>query len=200
MLFASQTREKTARTDNGRVQVLCVTHGASRYACATNAFGQEITCGPINSDFPPALPLPQLLPSTRFDPQLLQVRAMTSSPKASSQLSPDFVMAENFTQLDTTLLDHAAVKSSVLPRLRMLRAVVERLPKHFTPYKHEPSYKLTYYVERLSCGHERIYYPQAGPMSKRRFCSDCAKSASLPPKKPCSEIVTEAPRHAAKRG
>jgi len=43
-----------------------------------------------------------------------------------------------------------------------------------TTYTHVPSYKLTYYVERLSCGHEQFYYPQAGPMSRRRHCAECA--------------------------
>jgi hypothetical protein len=110
-------------------------------------------------------------------------------------LSSFSVTSKDSLQDSLSIGEHAALKSGLLPRLNMLRVVVERLPRHFTPYKHEPSYKLTYYVERLSCGHQRIYYPQAGPMSRRRFCSECAALA-LPPKKPVTSSPIEQERAA----
>lgn len=84
---------------------------------------------------------------------------------------------------------HAALVSSIVPRLRMLRAVIERLPQHFTPYKTAPKYRLTYYIEKLECGHERMYFPQAGPMAKRRHCCVCASASSLPLKKPSASVT-----------
>jgi len=117
-----------------------------------------------------------------------QPSPMNHFEKASSQVFPDSVKLQIFTEQALDSRDHAALVAAVLPRLRMLKLVVERLAKEFTPYKHEPSYKLTYYVERLSCGHEQHYFPQAGPMSRRRHCAECA---SLPPKKLPTSVTTE---------
>jgi len=97
---------------------------------------------------------------------------------------------DELTNLTLDSVQHRALVEKVLPRLRTLRAVLERLPKTFTPYPHVPEYRLTYYVERLACGHERIYYPQAGPMTKRRLCPICTEAlqSALPQKKPVCSV------------
>lgn len=104
----------------------------------------------------------------------------------------DSVTAQNFTQIAPDPEQHAALVQKVHGELRMLRLVIERLPKHFIPYQHWPQYKLTYYVEKLECGHEQFYFPQAGPMSKRRKCAQCAFEATLPEKKPAVSVEISA--------
>ena len=151
------------------------------FACMSDN-GQVLVLREIQ--FSPALPF-----SLTLEPQQLSAIPMASPSR------PLFVTTQNFTEQTLTTGDHAALVAGLDQRFRMLRLVVERLPKHFTPYKHEPSYKLTYYVERLSCGHERIYYPQSGPMSRRRHCAECAALA-LPPKKPVSNSQDERERAA----
>lgn len=102
--------------------------------------------------------------------------------------SSEFVTEQNFPELSLPAVDHAALAQKVTARLRLLRLVLERKPKHFTPYKSEPAYKLTYYLETLECGHQQFYFPQAGPMTKRRHCAKCAFAASLPEKKPAVSV------------
>lgn len=133
--------------------------------------------------------LPLFSQQTPTEPQTVQVMAMSC---------PENVKFCDLSDVLLSACEHKALVWKVHARLRLLRLVIERLPQHFTPYKAAPKYQLTYYVEKLECGHERLYFPQAGPLAKRRHCGVCAAAASLPPKKPCSEIVTEA-RHAAKR-
>ena len=65
-----------------------------------------------------------------------QPSAMNTCEKASSQLFPYSVKSQIFTEQTLDSRDHVALVAAVVPRLRMLRAVVERLPRHFTPYKH----------------------------------------------------------------
>lgn len=146
--------------------------------------------------FSPALPLQHVQEDRSASSWALQHPAFLGlslkgqpSPMITA-LRPEFVTSKDSLQDSLSIGEHAALKSGLVPRLRMLRMVVERLPKHFIPYKQEPSYKLVYYVERLSCGHERTYYPQSGPMSRRRHCSECAVLA-LPPKKPVSSSQDE---------
>lgn len=112
-----------------------------------------------------------------FDPKQLQVTPMASSVRS------EFVTTSDLSKLTVTQCDTSSLFAGLAPRLRMLRAVVERLPQHFTPYKTASQYRLTYYIEKLSCGHERLYFPQAGPMAKRRRCAECSAVSSLPPKK-----------------
>lgn len=67
-----------------------------------------------------------------------------------------------------------------MPRLRFLRAVLERRPVSFCPHAHIPEYRLTFYVERLACGHEIHTFPQADPLTaKRRVCQECAEQVVL---------------------
>jgi hypothetical protein len=104
----------------------------------------------------------------------------------------EIVTPSEFSNIRLEPEQHAALVQKVSARLRMLRLVVERLPKHFTPYRTEPDYKLTYYVEKLSCGHEHYYFPQAGPMTERRKCAQCALEATLPEKKPAVSVTLPA--------
>jgi hypothetical protein len=76
----------------------------------------------------------------------------------------------------------------------MAALVLERLPKRFIPYKNLPEYQLTYYIEKLACGHEHTHYPQSGPMAKRRHCGACAKLSGVTTSKPKRPIPIE--RHA----
>ncbi len=85
-------------------------------------------------------------------------------------------------------LDPAVIRN-VTGQLRFLRLVQERIPKHFTPHKHVPEYRLTYYVEKLECGHERFAFSH-DCSAKRRHCGLCARAlaVSLPPKKPAVSV------------
>lgn len=123
---------------------------------------------------------------------LLALCALPDDPKPI--FPPENVVTKSeqpadFTNLYLAPEQHAELVRKVHGSLRMLRLVLERIPKHFTPYRQEPGYKLTYYVERLECGHERMYFPQAGPMTRRRHCASCALAASLPEKKPSSSVL-----------
>ena len=94
-------------------------------------------------------------------------------------------------------VEHAALVRKVHGKLRLLRIVRERIPVTFTPHAHVPMYRLTYYIEKLECGHETIYFPQCGPPTKRRHCGVCALAASLPEKKPAVSVgVTEQEKQA----
>ena len=94
-------------------------------------------------------------------------------------------------------VEHAALVRKVHGKLRLLRIVRERIPVTFTPHAHVPMYRLTYYIEKLECGHETIYFPQCGPPTKRRNCGVCALAASLPEKKPAVSVgVTEQEKQA----
>ena len=100
--------------------------------------------------------------------------------------------SETVTKLDSLIItptpeQNAALKV-VRARLRLLRLVVERVPHHFVPFKTEPFYKLTYYTEKLECGHTTLYFPQCGLPTKRRNCPTCALKASLPAKKPSGSV------------
>ena len=127
---------------------------------------------------------------TRPRPQK-SARAMTAD-RFDKSLPPesrsDSVTVENFSDLALSLPDHAALVRKVHGKLRLLRLVVDRLPQNFTPYKHVPEYRLTYYIETLECGHKTIYFPQCGPPTKRRHCGVCALAASLPEKKPAVSV------------
>lgn len=73
------------------------------------------------------------------------------------------------------------VREKVLSRVRCLQQVIERLPRHFCPYRATPEYKVTYYVETLACGHKVFSFPQAGRQTaKRRNCAECVRSQSFP--------------------
>ena len=109
------------------------------------------------------------------------------SPSAGQSVTKGEQTAD-FLGLSIAPADHAALVQKVHARARMLRLVLERIPKKFAPYKQEPSYRLTYYTEKLECGHERFYFPQAGPMTKRRHCGVCALARSLPEKKPAASV------------
>jgi hypothetical protein len=86
-------------------------------------------------------------------------------------------------------VQHAALVAKVLPRLRMLRAVLERLPITFTPYTSEPKYRLTYYRETLECGHVQFAF-QGNAFAKRRACVLCAAAAlAVAPKKPSLSVA-----------
>jgi len=113
------------------------------------------------------------------------------SPSAGQSVTKGEQTAD-FLGLSIAPADHAALVRKVHGSARMLRLVLERIPKHFTPYKQEPSYRLTYYTEKLECGHERFYFPQAGPMTKRRHCAVCALARSLPEKKPAASVRVSA--------
>lgn len=137
------------------------------------------------------------LPNQRtFGPKQSRLTPMSTAPKASGQLFPEIVTTQDLSGILPNPVDHASLRAGLVPRLRMLRAVVERLPRHFTPYKTAPQYKLTYYIEKLSCGHKRIYFPQTGPMAKRRHCAECSAVSSLPPRK-SPQVVTEQTKEAA---
>ena len=111
-----------------------------------------------------------------------------AAPLAPNQLHSEFVTAQNFTQISPDPVEHAALLQKVHGKLRMLRLVIDRLPKHFTPFKTEPKYKLTYYVEKLECGHERFAFAHDST-AKRRHCGVCALAASLPEKKAVGSVV-----------
>jgi len=100
--------------------------------------------------------------------------------------------SETVTSLDSLIItptpeQNAALKV-VRARLRLLQLVVERIPHHFVPYQTAPFYRLTYYTEKLECGHTTLYFPQCGPPTKRRNCPTCALKASLPEKKPSGSV------------
>ena len=128
---------------------------------------------------------------TRLPHPQKSARAMTAD-RFDKSLSPeshsDFVTEKSFFDLALSLPDHAALVRKVHGKLRLLRLVVERLPQNFTPYKHVPEYRLTYYIETLECGHKVVSYPQCGPPTKRRNCGVCALAASLPEKKPAVSV------------
>ena len=51
------------------------------------------------------------------------------------------------------------------PNFRVFRFVAERKPISFEP---RLGYRLTYYIERLTCGHTHVSFPQAEGPAKRR--------------------------------
>ena len=124
-------------------------------------------------------------------------------PSRHSHNFPSENRPENGTKLDSLIItptpEQNVALNAVRARLRLLRLVVERVPHHFVPYKTEPSYKLTYYTEHLECGHTTLYFPQAGPATKRRNCPTCALKASLPEKKPSGSVHSATESEVTKR-
>ena len=173
MIFASQTRVFAAMS--GKQQVFCKTPLALVLAGV--------------SAFRPSRH------SRNFPSQ--KARAMGPENRGSEN-RPDTV-----TKLDSLIItptpEQNVALNAVRARLRLLRLVVERVPHHFVPYKTEPSYKLTYYTEHLECGHTTLYFPQAGPATKRRNCPTCALRASLPEKKPSGSVHSATESEVTKR-
>jgi hypothetical protein len=112
-----------------------------------------------------------------------------------SLTSFDSVTGENLSSIPIDPSDHARLLEKVMPRLRMLRLVIERLPKTFIPHSSWPAHKLTYYLEKLECGHEKLVFETVAypknlpPTAKRRLCSLCQAAALAEvPKKPVSSV------------
>lgn len=139
---------------------------------------------------------PMLSPAFTYSRTVDPKQSRLTPMGANAVLRSESVTTQDLSAVLPNPVDHASLRAGLVPRLRMLRAVVERLPRHFTPYKTASQYKLTYYIETLSCGHKRFYFPQAGPMAKRRHCAECSAGSSLPPKK-SPQAVTERSKEAA---
>lgn len=125
-------------------------------------------------------------------------KVFAMSPATTHGCSETVTSFDSLTNITPTREQTVALKK-VHDRLRLLRLVLERVPNQFTPHKAEPAYKLTYYTEKLECGHTTLYFPQCGPPTKRRHCPTCALRASLPEKKPSqsateSEVITHVSR------
>ena len=203
-----ETSEKTARSDNivsasgyFRVQVFCKTaRGPSPRSFFVRA---HVTCPPHPQKAVRAMNPVSLAPLGLADYAYLTWRliAILAGMIALAVISTDSTPQNPIVQTDepcseivTTLghltdihpdpVEHAALVRKVHDRLRLLRLVRERIPVTFTPHAHVPMYRVTYYIEKLECGHETIYFPQCGPPTKKRNCGVCALAASLPEKKP----------------
>jgi hypothetical protein len=128
-----------------------------------------------------------LRPTRCSSPSPHSQKAPAMSPATAHGCSETVTDFDSLTRIRPTPEQNVALKK-VRESLRLLRIVLERVPHHFSPYKTEPSYKLTYYTEKLECGHTTLYFPQCGAPTKRRNCPTCALKASLPGKKPSGSV------------
>lgn len=78
-----------------------------------------------------------------------------------------------------------------------LRLVSTRRAVTFTPHSHVP-YTVTYWIERLECGHELPAFcyvlPTAEPVAKRRRCQECkslARAAHAEMESPCTPTYVQ---------
>jgi hypothetical protein len=66
-----------------------------------------------------------------------------------------------------------------MPRLRLLKRVIERKPILFYPRpRQEPNYHVIYWREMLECGHTEEHGFPDPAIARRRECKKCTEAAS----------------------